>query len=151
MLASCSQDSYIRLWRISNEDTSEATPTLHSSDHTPLPGDLKLTSNVLSIETADGEGSKFRVTVESVLIGNLRSKVHSAKVVYIVQLSFAGHEDWVYSVQWQPLQLEPTISQPLCILSTSMDKTMLLWKPDPDSGVWMEQVLYVLGSVFLNF
>lgn len=30
--------------------------------------------------------------------------------------------------------------QPMCLLSASMDKTMLLWAPDPETGVWIEQV-----------
>ncbi len=46
----------------------------------------------------------------------------------------------MYSLQWQPLQLTPVMAQPLCLLSVSMDKTMLLWKPDPSSGMWVEHV-----------
>nr|KAG5714153.1 hypothetical protein BaRGS_018370 [Batillaria attramentaria] len=32
-------------------------------------------------------------------------------------------------------------SQPMCLLSASMDKTMIVWSPDIDSGVWVEQEL----------
>ena len=53
-----------------------------------------------------------------------------------------GHDDWVYSIRWQPLQQREgsTPVQPMCLLSVSMDKTMILWRPDPDSGVWLEEV-----------
>ena len=47
-----------------------------------------------------------------------------------------GHEDWVHSVAWQPpgsLQ-EGVPKQPLCVLSASMDRTMMLWRPDAATG-----------------
>lgn len=55
-----------------------------------------------------------------------------------------GHEDWVYSVEWQP----PLISlgdktqfyQPQSILSASMDKTMMIWQPEKTTGIWMNMV-----------
>ena len=50
-----------------------------------------------------------------------------------------GHEDWVYSIQWQPPDKD-SYTQPLILLSASMDKTMIVWKPDPATGVWIEQV-----------
>ena len=138
LLASCAQDAYIRLWRVSME-TEVATPTSNQ--------ELKLTSNIFSTD----RGSKFKVTVESVLIGGfivtqMYVAIHGlflcvcVCVCVCVCLRIVGHEDWVYSVQWEPLQMEPTITQPLCLLSASMDKTMLLWKPDPSSGVWVEHV-----------
>ncbi|KAG2465223.1 ELP2 protein, partial [Polypterus senegalus] len=33
-----------------------------------------------------------------------------------------------------------SIQQPMCLLSASMDKTMILWAPDEESGVWLEQI-----------
>lgn len=52
-----------------------------------------------------------------------------------------GHEDWVHSVRWQPPQpphspaKDPQPAQPLCLLSTSMDRTMMLWRPDSATGL----------------
>lgn len=49
-----------------------------------------------------------------------------------------GHEDWVYSVEWQP----PSLScyQPQSILSASMDKTMMIWQPESTTGIWVNVV-----------
>ncbi|KAG6396598.1 hypothetical protein SASPL_142751 [Salvia splendens] len=55
-----------------------------------------------------------------------------------------GHEDWVYSVEWQPPQsssIEGTeCYQPQSILSASMDKTMMIWQPEKTTGIWMNMV-----------
>ena len=45
-----------------------------------------------------------------------------------------GHEDWVHSVQWQPANTKNHTKQALCLLSTSMDRTMMLWRPDAATG-----------------
>lgn len=39
---------------------------------------------------------------------------------------------WVYSVSWSP--------SGLVLLSTSLDKTMLIWSYDVKSGLWTETV-----------
>ncbi|CAI9785400.1 unnamed protein product [Fraxinus pennsylvanica] len=55
-----------------------------------------------------------------------------------------GHEDWVYSVQWQPPQSSSTegmeFYQPQSILSASMDKTMMIWQPEKTTGIWINVV-----------
>lgn len=53
-----------------------------------------------------------------------------------------GHEDWVYSVEWQPPSSVDGIScyQPQSILSASMDKTMMIWQPERTTGIWMNVV-----------
>ena len=32
------------------------------------------------------------------------------------------------------------LHQPMCLLSASMDKTMILWEPEQETGVWIEKV-----------
>ncbi|KAJ1702432.1 hypothetical protein LUZ63_002211 [Rhynchospora breviuscula] len=52
-----------------------------------------------------------------------------------------GHEDWVYSVEWQPPILNGSnLNQPMSILSASMDKTMMIWRPERNTGIWMNIV-----------
>jgi hypothetical protein len=49
-----------------------------------------------------------------------------------------GHEDWVHSVSWHPRVPAPSgggaTTQPACLLSASMDRTMVLWRPDAATG-----------------
>ncbi|KAG2387405.1 hypothetical protein C9374_001737 [Naegleria lovaniensis] len=44
-----------------------------------------------------------------------------------------GHEDWVHSLNWHPC---PNLLQ---LLSTSMDRTMMIWSPTSNHGVWLNQ------------
>lgn len=54
-----------------------------------------------------------------------------------------GHEDWVYSVEWQPpflMDNKSSCYQPQSILSASMDKTMMIWHPERTTGIWVNVV-----------
>ncbi|KAJ3642069.1 hypothetical protein Zmor_024887 [Zophobas morio] len=88
ILASSSQDCYIRLWRM----------TPHKSD---TPSD-----NVIKTKT-----TTYRVYTDSIL---------------------SGHEGWIYSVDWNPATPQ--------LLSSSLDKSMIIWELDPDSNLWVEKV-----------
>ena len=44
-----------------------------------------------------------------------------------------GHEDWIFSAAWQPDQDAAESAAP-CLLSASMDRTMMLWRPEASSG-----------------
>ncbi len=61
-----------------------------------------------------------------------RSRLRTKHNMYQAGLQglLVGHEDWVHSVMWQPGvgQQEP------CLLSSSMDRTMMLWRRDADTG-----------------
>ncbi|XP_076991723.1 elongator complex protein 2 isoform X2 [Tamandua tetradactyla] len=65
------------------------------------------------------------------------------KITFAVTLEtvLAGHENWVNAVHWQSsFYQDGILQQPMRLLSASMDKTMILWAPDEESGVWLEQV-----------
>uniref|UniRef100_A0A8C3WSD2 Elongator complex protein 2 n=1 Tax=Catagonus wagneri TaxID=51154 RepID=A0A8C3WSD2_9CETA len=67
----------------------------------------------------------------------------SIKIAFAVTLEtvLAGHENWVNAIHWQPpFYKDGVLHQPMRLLSASMDKTMILWAPDEESGVWLEQV-----------
>ncbi|XP_004312081.1 elongator complex protein 2 isoform X3 [Tursiops truncatus] len=109
-LASCSQDCLIRIWRLYIKSTFLET---QEDDN------IRLKENTFTIES-ESIKIAFAVTLETVL---------------------AGHENWVNAVHWQPsFYKDGVLQQPVRLLSASMDKTMILWAPDEESGVWLEQV-----------
>ncbi|NP_001311394.1 elongator complex protein 2 isoform 7 [Homo sapiens] len=108
-LASCSQDCLIRIWKLYIKSTS-----LETQDD----DNIRLKENTFTIEN-ESVKIAFAVTLETVL---------------------AGHENWVNAVHWQPVfYKDGVLQQPVRLLSASMDKTMILWAPDEESGVWLEQ------------
>lgn len=76
LLASASQDKYIRLWRLHRGEATQAPV----DDSDPLLGGLEPTLTNKAHEF-DAAGSKYTVTFEALLFGN---------------------EDWIYTVSWNP-------------------------------------------------
>ncbi|XP_073534712.1 elongator complex protein 2 isoform X3 [Phyllobates terribilis] len=114
-LASCAQDSLIRIWKIFPKSAIENLKI----DDEDEENNIKLKENILTVKEK-GEEFNYAVTLESVL---------------------AGHENSVYAVHWLPSFLKGgSIVQTMSLLSASMDKTMILWEPDEETGVWLEQV-----------
>uniref|UniRef100_T1HB76 Elongator complex protein 2 n=1 Tax=Rhodnius prolixus TaxID=13249 RepID=T1HB76_RHOPR len=97
-LATSSQDTTVRLWKISE-----------SSDE-PDDGSFKMSKLEFSVDSI-----KFSVGLESVL---------------------CGHEGWVYGLQWAPRNAGNTPT----LMTASLDRTIILWSPHPESGVWLERV-----------
>ncbi|KAF9623433.1 hypothetical protein IFM89_003017 [Coptis chinensis] len=116
LLVSSSQDRCIRLWKMALR---------HSPANSDIPyrkEGIGLASYIEGPLVIAGSSS-YQISLESLLI---------------------GHEDWVYSVQWQPpssLSAEGSdVYQPYSILSASMDKTMMIWQPEKTTGIWMNVV-----------
>ena len=53
----------------------------------------------------------------------------------------SGHEHWVYGVHWQPAieEMDGTHHQPLCLVSSSMDKTVIVWRYNAEASVWLDE------------
>ena len=126
LLASASQDQYVRVWRISP-----------SKDGVLKPGQkLSFTERAL-------RQSRFLFTLPAGSNaagggGGGGGDDAAAASYWEAKLDalLVGHDGWVYSVRWQPCKAgEP---QPLALLSASMDRTMIVWSPDPASGVWID-------------
>lgn len=86
---------------------------------------------------------KEEISLASYIKGPIFSANASSYQISLESL-LIGHEDWVYSVEWQPPQSSSVASngchQPLSILSASMDKTMMIWQPEKTTGIWMNMV-----------
>lgn len=112
-LVSSSQDKSIRIWKMAlhvSTDNSEVSYRKEDILASYIEGPVLLAGS-----------SSFQVSLESLLV---------------------GHEDWVYSVEWQPPphSLDDEYQQPMSILSASMDKTMMIWRPERTTGIWVNTV-----------
>ncbi|CAI9721363.1 complex 2-like [Octopus vulgaris] len=118
LLASCGQDFIVRIWRISQKTTPEENSNIIIRDK-PATGSIQMKETLIDVQSK-GSSLCFAITLESVLL---------------------GHDGWIYSVRWHPpIEKENGWHQPLRLLTASMDKTMILWSVDKDSGVWVEEV-----------
>lgn len=133
LLASCSQDTSIRLWRISRQQQQQQQD---SKQCPPQDDELRLKGNVFTLSC----GVSFVVTLESILMGEFEFESTNQIDVAFNCRWFKGHEDWVYSICWSSTDQSDCREQCIQLLSSSMDKTLILWKPDPASGVWLEEV-----------
>jgi elongator complex protein 2 len=108
LLASASQDKYIRLWRV-RQGRELPAPMVAGSDPglgAFLPG--KPLSN--KAHRFDARGVDYSATFEALLL---------------------GHEDWIYSAVWGPR------GNTLQLLSASADNSLTIWEQDAASSVWV--------------
>lgn len=112
LLASASQDKYVRIWRLhqGKELPAMAAEGADPSSGAFLPG--KSPSN--KAHRLAAAGKDFSVTFEALLL---------------------GHEDWIYSARWCHDE-----SGKLQLLSTSADNSLAIWEADPSSGIWVSMV-----------
>ncbi|KIV85166.1 hypothetical protein PV11_00896 [Exophiala sideris] len=83
LLASASQDKYVRLWRFQSGTSATATKVLD-------PSNLSNGTNTLSakVQSVSAGEEKYSITFEALLL---------------------GHEDWVYSAAWSPKSSTPQL------------------------------------------
>ncbi|SZF01640.1 unnamed protein product [Blumeria hordei] len=107
LLASASQDKYIRLWRISQGYQAPSLAADSSSSHSSslLPG--KTLAN--KTQHFQAESLDYSASFEALLF---------------------GHEDWIYSCKWKPA------GSRLQLLSASADNSLAIWEPDESTGVY---------------
>uniref|UniRef100_A0A0K3CCY1 Elongator complex protein 2 n=1 Tax=Rhodotorula toruloides TaxID=5286 RepID=A0A0K3CCY1_RHOTO len=117
LLASGSQDNYIRLWRLSRRPDGSSMP---------------------STATKGGDGLDALDELEEALAAagdeELRVKAHDFSVAGDGEYSctseavLLGHDAWVTGLNWAP-RLSPSSPAPVQLLSASADRSMIFWEP----------------------
>ncbi|EEP78291.1 conserved hypothetical protein [Uncinocarpus reesii 1704] len=105
LLASASQDKYIRLWRVHPGKSAISAAPQNAED--AILGGMQALSN--KAHTFESDGAVYSITFEALLF---------------------GHEDWIYSIAWNP---NP---EKLQLMSSSADNSLVIWESDPVSGAW---------------
>ncbi|KAK6619878.1 hypothetical protein RUM44_006278 [Polyplax serrata] len=135
-LATASQDTYIRVYKFERKIEQHGKSNSYSKEV------LEVEENIIKIGSTHNM-HHYAVSLETVL---------------------AGHEGWVYGVSWHPELCtlpsetamdktpEMTDNPPnLKLLSSSMDKSLIVWAPDK-SGIWSEEArVGEVGGNMLGF
>jgi elongator complex protein 2 len=130
VLASGSQDARIRLWNFSSTTTSTADAVV---DDTPAVTEIANDSD-------DDDDSVDNDVAEDDEEGESRLEIvdpYDPSVVTRVTLEalLIAHEESVTSVTWHP-DPRQVYGIDLLLISSSMDRTILLWGPASDDGIW---------------
>ncbi|XP_029169407.1 probable elongator complex protein 2 [Nylanderia fulva] len=64
--------------------------------------------------------------------------INNREYSVILESVLSGHEGWVYGVHWQLIRENQ--NQTTRLLSSSLDKSMIIWELDESSGIWIERV-----------
>lgn len=121
LMATSSQDTFIRLWRISPRPTidpiqrkraSMAAANVFSGND-----EIQIEEKLFTVKSTEtGKPLSYAIILDAVLL---------------------GHDGWVYSVHWSKSIMDDRLQ----LLSSSIDKTLIIWsQQDGDTGVWMETV-----------
>ncbi|KAK6354128.1 hypothetical protein TWF730_008548 [Orbilia blumenaviensis] len=107
LLATGSQDRYIRLWRVHRGST---LPAQSAGSKMMIMG--QALSNKAHRFSAGSTQEEYSITFEALLV---------------------GHEDWVYSVSFRKDAADGKTK----LLSASADNSLSIWEADETSGIWV--------------
>jgi elongator complex protein 2 len=130
-IASGAQDGKIRLWKVEGlEDGKAAAAAAPAAEEGGSAGEEEEEEEggatdeeeddheVRLVLEATGQRRRFGVRLDALLV---------------------GHEDWVTGVCWHPPRGGGS-SWPLALLSCSMDRSLIIWRPEGARGVWTPRV-----------
>jgi elongator complex protein 2 len=136
LLATGSQDWKVRIWRITatfllqseNSDSAILTQSDVSNNHVDEGDDG---------DNIEGdEGDVELVPEENLSESRLTFHIFGTSYSIFFDALLLGHEDWITSVHWKRA-INGTVNSNLQLFTTSMDRNMIIWKPDTQlGGVW---------------
>ncbi|KAI9098667.1 WD40-repeat-containing domain protein [Phlyctochytrium arcticum] len=142
IFATASQDKYVRIWKISEAGAEGGVQADGVDD---------LTAKLMEMSAAAGLDGAVQLSTKAHI---MEVAVGSATKKYNVMFDalLMGHDDWVHGAVWQPATVKDGYHQPMALLSASADKSMMVWRPEPDSGTWINEVrLGEIGGSTLGF
>lgn len=89
------------------------------------------------IDTSDEDKTKLRLLSNKLYKFNIGEDV---KCAVNFDAIIMGHDDWISGLQWHPTECK--------LLSSSSDSSVMIWEPDPISGVWISKVR--LGEITIK-
>eukprot|EP01041_Mallomonas_annulata_P005040 gene5040-10098_t len=139
LIASGSQDSKIRLWKIAPTRSSIVIPIVNSASI--------LEDDEDELEEGDDDGDAQGILPVEETVGDFRASFETSGSTWAISLEaiLVGHEDWVTSVHWLPSKDAAVSNDSLRLFSTSMDRNMVLWSADEQSGVWLP--MFRMGDI----
>eukprot|EP00887_Chlorella_sp_A99_P005490 scaffold1.g5490.t1 len=143
LLASASQDKNVRIWAVAPVGQEGASAG----------------AGVVAAAAADSSAGDQPPLAASLLRYAPKPRIWTEANCYVAVLEalLVGHEDWVHSVAWQPAAAAArsggsSSTHTPCLLSASMDRTMMLWRPDKATGLWMaEESVGDAGTLRLGY
>eukprot|EP01125_Pyxidicula_operculata_P019929 TRINITY_DN725_c1_g2_i1.p1 TRINITY_DN725_c1_g2~~TRINITY_DN725_c1_g2_i1.p1 ORF type:complete len:903 (-),score=225.84 TRINITY_DN725_c1_g2_i1:8-2644(-) len=145
MLASGGQDKRIRLWKVTQLGSNEAPPNTETGVHfldqlaakMAKEGDNIDISQILAHHQSD-----HVINIKSTTVTDGKEESSNVRFNIVLESVLIGHDEWVHSVRWAPKELKEGGSavQPQRLISSSMDKTIVIWEPESISGVWIDKV-----------
>ncbi|CAK7268999.1 Elongator subunit elp2 [Sporothrix epigloea] len=131
LLASASQDKYVRLWRIHRGQSAPA-PTASAAAAAAVVGATEVDIDLENSAATDTKAPS-----------NKAHRLQAGHDVYFVTFEalLLGHEDWIYSARWTSASgnrgADENDTPTLRLLTASADNSLGVWEADAASGIWV--------------